>query len=158
MGSKEVPNEVLVTPSKSWKKARQLDLEHVVSEIKDLVETPALLLLKGPLGAGKTTLVQYFDSSVGFASPTYSLVQEGQHIAHADLYRLESADDLVPLELELYAEQKDYFLIEWGHSYLPELERMFGQDFSFYEIQIDIPENSHAQEVTRNYCLRPIET
>lgn len=60
-----------------------------------------LVLLSGPLGAGKTTFVRGVLESLGFhdsvRSPTFNLmnVYETQPpILHADLYRLESAENL----------------------------------------------------------------
>ena len=70
-----------------------------------------ILLLRGPLGAGKTSLVQGLASALGIeepiTSPTFALAQhypEGTPpLIHLDLYRLEhasSADDLFLQEEE----------------------------------------------------------
>lgn len=65
--------------------------------------------LIGPIGAGKTTLARGLISAwCGFEedapSPTYTLLQtyEGPRgvLTHADLYRLETADDAFELGLE----------------------------------------------------------
>ena len=60
----------------------------------------AILLLQGPLGAGKTSLVQGIAQACGIdepiTSPTFALAQhypQGQPpLVHLDLYRLESPD------------------------------------------------------------------
>ena len=47
-----------------WKKAFESDLDYISLELRDLIETPACIILNGPVGAGKTTLVQYFSKNL----------------------------------------------------------------------------------------------
>lgn len=75
-----------------------------------------LVLLEGPLGAGKTTLVRGVLEALGHRggvrSPTFNLLQVyATHppVLHADLYRLTSADGL---GLEDYCDDH-LCLIEW---------------------------------------------
>src|ERR1700722_14955230 len=62
-----------------------------------------LILLEGPLGAGKTQFAQglihfFLNKKIPVLSPTYSIVNAYQigkrSIYHVDLYRLRDADDL----------------------------------------------------------------
>ena len=73
--------------------------------------TGSILLLSGPLGAGKTSLVQGLAEGLGISeaitSPTFALAQhypQGEpQLVHLDLYRLEqpaSADELFLQEEE----------------------------------------------------------
>ncbi len=87
--------------------------------------TPALVLLYGELGAGKTTLIKGIVSGLGAApedevtSPTYVMVQEysgdkgGSRVYHVDLYRLEQPRDLESLGLEELLAEDAVVLVEW---------------------------------------------
>lgn len=145
-----------------WKKVFENDLPNIITELKELVSLPAVLILTGPIGAGKTTFTKFFigeEDSV--TSPTYSIVNETEKVAHADLYRIESEDDLIHLELELYLEDKDFFLVEWGHSHLKSLKRLVSEDFLFYELEIGLNETKNKRETqlpaSRNLELRSLE-
>lgn len=85
---------------------------------------PALLLLNGELGAGKTSLVQGMALALGIeepiTSPTFALSQhypQGQPpLVHLDLYRLElaaAADDLFLQEEEEARSLGALLVVEW---------------------------------------------
>jgi tRNA threonylcarbamoyladenosine biosynthesis protein TsaE len=89
-----------------------------------------LLVLSGDLGAGKTFLTRALcrgagvPSSERITSPTFSLVQEhlGRvRIAHADLYRLETPEELPPLGLRDLRASGAALVVEWGERWLEEL-------------------------------------
>lgn len=125
-----------------WKKAHESDLESLVLELKDLVLKPAVILVSGPMGAGKTTFVKVFTKIIepltNASSPTYAVINEGAKMVHADLYRLEKSDEILHLELPLYLQAKDYFLVEWGKRFLHRLSLEVPEDFNFYELTIEI--------------------
>jgi tRNA threonylcarbamoyladenosine biosynthesis protein TsaE len=87
----------------------------------------ALLLLSGPLGAGKTALVQGIAAGLGITeavtSPSYALAQHywrsGESAAaliHLDLYRLEqaiAADELFFQETEEALACNSLMAVEW---------------------------------------------
>ncbi len=91
----------------------------------------SVLLLKGNLGSGKTTLVQGLGKGLGIAeidSPTFTLINEYTHgrlpLYHIDLYRLSPAE-ADALFLETYWEgvevEPGIVAIEWSEqlAYLP---------------------------------------
>lgn len=84
----------------------------------------SILLLNGPLGAGKTSLVQGLAQGLGISepitSPTFALAQHytGGHppLVHLDLYRLEhpaAADELFLQEEEEAKALNALMAVEW---------------------------------------------
>ena len=79
-----------------------------------------LLLLVGPLGAGKTTFVRGLARGIGsadaVASPTFVLVRNYRGrvpLAHVDLFRLDRAPELRDLGLEELLDE-GAVVVEWG--------------------------------------------
>jgi tRNA threonylcarbamoyladenosine biosynthesis protein TsaE len=87
-----------------------------------------LVMLRGELGAGKTTLAKGIAEGLQAAShedvtsPTFTLIHEYRGpevtIFHVDLYRIETQRELDTLGLdELIAEQGNLVLLEWGEKF-----------------------------------------
>lgn len=82
----------------------------------------AVVLLRGGLGAGKTTFAQGVARGAGVVgpvqSPTYALVHEypGAHVPlrHADVYRLEAEAELVSAGLAERVGEDGAWLVEWA--------------------------------------------
>ncbi|MDQ8144284.1 tRNA (adenosine(37)-N6)-threonylcarbamoyltransferase complex ATPase subunit type 1 TsaE [Chryseobacterium sp. CFS15] len=88
-----------------------------------------ILLLKGNLGAGKTTFTQFLLKNLGSKdevnSPTYSIVNEYNSpkgkIYHFDLYRLKNIEEVYDIGIEEYLDNAYLCIIEWPEVYEDEL-------------------------------------
>ena len=88
---------------------------------------PLLVLLRGDLGAGKTTLVKGIAEGFGAASaddvtsPTFTLVHEYRGpratLYHIDLYRIDTERELETLGFDDLAGAESVLLIEWGEKF-----------------------------------------
>jgi tRNA threonylcarbamoyladenosine biosynthesis protein TsaE len=96
--------------------------------LAELLAPAKLVLLRGDLGAGKTTLVKgiaaAFEAAAeeDVASPTFTLVHEYRgpraNLYHIDLYRIDTPRELETLGLDdLRADPKGILLIEWGEKF-----------------------------------------
>ena len=87
-----------------------------------------MVILRGDLGAGKTTLVKgiaeglHAASQDDVTSPTFTLIHEFRgpevNLFHVDLYRVDTLRELDTLGLdELFAEDGNLVLLEWGEKF-----------------------------------------
>jgi len=97
-------------------------------ELAPTLKDARMVILRGDLGAGKTTLVKGIAEGLQAAlrdditSPTFTLVHEfrGPEVTlyHVDLYRIETERELATLGLdELFAEPGNLVLLEWGEKF-----------------------------------------
>ena len=96
-----------------------------------MLRPPQLILLRGDLGAGKTTLVKGIAQALDAAdpdevtSPTFTLLHEydGEHegkpvkLFHLDVYRLEGERQLETLGLDDLLTDEAIVLVEWGEKF-----------------------------------------
>lgn len=92
-----------------------------------LLRPPKLVLLRGDLGAGKTTLVKGIAAAFEAAaeedvtSPTFTLVHEYRGpratLYHIDLYRVDTPRELETLALDDLRSENSLLLIEWGEKF-----------------------------------------
>jgi tRNA threonylcarbamoyladenosine biosynthesis protein TsaE len=101
-----------------------------------------LVVLSGPLGAGKTFLVRSIcralglDEEVPVTSPTFTLVHEyptTPPIVHVDLYRLKFVEDVEALGLVEQRSEGKALLVEWGEPFITVL----GGDALVVELQVE---------------------
>lgn len=141
------------TAIRHWKKVYLGDLSYIAFEMKEAMEKPALVLLNGEMGAGKTTFVKQFMADTKATSPSYSIVNESGEMLFADFFRLNDKSEIPALELSLYLEGKNYFLVEWGEKYFYSLLKEIPEDFHYYSIQIDIHPPSEDHPESRDFTL-----
>jgi tRNA threonylcarbamoyladenosine biosynthesis protein TsaE len=101
-------------------------------KLAEELSPPLLVLLRGELGAGKTTLVKGIAEGFQAASadevtsPTFTLVHEYRgprvKVYHIDLYRIETEKQLETLALDDLSAEDSVLLIEWGEKF-PRLRR-----------------------------------
>ncbi len=108
--------------------------------LAEMLRPPMLVILRGEVGAGKTTLVKGIAAALGAAveedvtSPTFTLVHEYEsekvHLFHLDLYRLETEEQIAVLGLEeMLAEPNALVLVEWGERFESVLKLASGEIF-----------------------------
>lgn len=95
--------------------------------LAELLAPPKLVLLRGDLGAGKTTLVKgiaeafHAASADDVTSPTFTLIHEyrgpSASLFHIDLYRIDTQRELDTLALDDLFSDNSILLIEWGEKF-----------------------------------------
>jgi tRNA threonylcarbamoyladenosine biosynthesis protein TsaE len=126
------------------------EIEEVVLKIKKLLPDGGIVLLKGDLASGKTTLVKAFVKMLGISeeatSPTFSIMNiYDDKIYHYDIYNEGVAKFLESGLLE-NLEKEGYHFIEWADEKLEKILEAYGFDFITVEI---IPEGEK-----RRYRIR----
>jgi tRNA threonylcarbamoyladenosine biosynthesis protein TsaE len=96
-------------------------------ELAKSLSPPKLVLLRGELGAGKTTLAKGIAEGFQAASqddvtsPTFTLVHEYRgpsvNVYHIDLYRVDTPHQLETLGLDDLIAPNSVLLIEWGEKF-----------------------------------------
>ena len=98
----------------------------VGAEIAARLNPPAVVMLIGDLGVGKTTMAKGIVAALGVApaedvlSPTFSLVHEydgNPKVYHLDLYRLDTVPEIETLGLEDLWEERAVVIVEWGEKF-----------------------------------------
>ena len=110
-------------------------------QLAELLDPPQLLILRGDLGAGKTTLVKGIAQALDAAdpdevtSPTFTLLHEYEgtrlgrpcQLFHLDVYRIEGERGLETLGLDELVTDEALVLVEWGEKFKSLLKRATGE-------------------------------
>lgn len=107
------------------------DWQEVVNQILPELQHN-ILLLKGNLGAGKTTFTQFLLKNLGskdeVSSPTYAIVNEYHtpkgNVFHFDLYRMKSIGEVYDIGMDEYLDNAFLCVIEWPEIYEDDLQEL----------------------------------
>ena len=96
-------------------------LPDAARQIISLAGEARILLFRGEMGAGKTTLIKELCRQLGstdnFSSPTFSIVNEydspGGKLFHFDLFRLKNAGELLDIGIDEYLNSGSWCFFEW---------------------------------------------
>lgn len=121
------------------------NLEVLSQKIIKIIEQKHIVIFKGDLGSGKTTLikmiVKQLRSEDHVSSPSFSIINEyrtdQKSIFHFDLYRIKEIEELEEIGFFDYLDSGNYCFIEW-----PEIIEDY-LDMPYIEIKISIMENNY---------------
>ena len=127
------------------------DTRNLASKLTSQLVGGDVVLLFGPMGAGKTTFTQGIAASLGISrltSPTYVILNQYpiEHssiktLNHFDLYRLESEDQLKSVNFEeTISDPESLSIVEWP-------EKLSKLPLSYYQINID-PISVNQRQIT----------
>ena len=122
--------------------ASETELPQVADEILAAAERRTVILFRGGMGAGKTTLIREIAARLGsvdtVTSPTFALVNQyraadGRPIYHFDFYRIDDLREAYDLGYEEYFYSGDLCLVEWPEK----IESLLPDDALTVRIRVD---------------------
>ena len=111
---------------RSWHTSCAAETEAVGFQLGQCALGGDVVMCSGPLGAGKTTLVQGFARGLGIPpsvyvrSPTFTLVNEYQGpvpLYHLDFYRLADTEEVWNIGFEEYLDAGGVVIVEWADKF-----------------------------------------
>jgi tRNA threonylcarbamoyl adenosine modification protein YjeE len=123
------------------------EMEQLGSKLAGLLKPGDLVLLAGPLGAGKTTLTRGIGKGLSaegtIQSPTFVLARTHRipngKLVHVDAYRLSSAVELDDLDIDFV---NSIVIVEWARDFLD------GYSEDFLTVEIDRTNEDDSRLVT----------
>ncbi len=123
------------------------EMEQLGSKLAGLLKPGDLVLMAGPLGAGKTTLTRGIGRGLSaqgtIQSPTFVLARTHRipngKLVHVDAYRLSSAMELDDLDIDF---EHSIVIVEWARDFLD------GYSENFLTVEIDRTNEDDSRLVT----------
>ena len=118
------------------------ELDNVAEQIISSLDGRNVVLFRGGMGAGKTTLISRVVAQLGaedtVTSPTFALVNEYEGadkmlIYHFDFYRIDKVEEVFDLGYEEYFYSGDLCLVEWPEK----IEALIPDDVMTVKIEVE---------------------
>ena len=118
------------------------ELGNVAEQIISSLDGRNVVLFRGGMGAGKTTLISRIVAQLGaedtVTSPTFALVNEYEGadkmlIYHFDFYRIDKVEEVFDLGYEEYFYSGDLCLVEWPEK----IEALIPDDVMTVKIEVE---------------------
>lgn len=122
--------------------ASQEQLPEVACAILRALGSRTAVVFRGPMGAGKTTLIREIVARLGskdtVTSPTFALVNQydtatGRPVYHFDFYRINRIEEAYDFGYEEYFYSGDLCLVEWPEK----IERLLPDEVVTVRITVD---------------------
>ena len=130
----------------------ELELEQIdvlAKYLKDILNEDCIVILRGDLASGKTTLVKNYVLALGLAdlvtSPTFSLQAiYSDNIFHYDVYN-KTLGEFISLGMLEEFERQGVHFVEWGDEKLEEILNDYG--YRVILIEIEKKENKRLYKI-----------
>lgn len=116
------------------------EIQNLVKDLKNILDNKnCVVILRGDLASGKTTLVKNYVKSLGIddlvTSPTFSLQSiYSNKIYHYDVYN-KSLEEFIALGMLEELDKEGVHFVEWGDEKLQALLNEYGYEVILIEIQ-----------------------
>ena len=130
------------------------NLEEIKKAAKFIIDNAAykVILFKGEMGGGKTTLIRALTEAIGsddlVSSPTFSIVNEYYFdrgsIYHFDMYRIDNENEITNIGFDEYLEFGSWVFIEWPEK----IPNLLPEKFS--KLHINIIDNNNRKLTLEN--------
>lgn len=121
------------------------ELPDVAEAVIEALGERTVVAFRGPMGAGKTTLIREIAAQLGsedtVTSPTFAIINQysgtgGRPIYHFDFYRIEKLEEAYDFGYEEYFYSGDLCLVEWPEK----IEELLPEDTLTVRITADSEE------------------
>lgn len=129
---------------------KENELDKLISHLKTILENKdCIIILRGDLASGKTTLVKNYVKSLGLddlvTSPTFSLQSiYSDKIYHYDVYN-KILEEFISLGMLEEFEKEGLHFVEWGDKKLQEILNEYG--YEVLVINIEKKENKRLYKI-----------